>query len=821
MSPGEPHHVLLIEDDDATARLIVAALSRAGLRVDRAADGREAAQLHTCCEFDAIVCDQHLPDTQGLVLLETWRRERPGLPTIILTADGRPELAAAVMTSGVDLFLYKDTDGAYVKLLPAYLEWVLAAHRSQLAAARALSELEAGQNMFTTIGDSAMDAIVVMDGEGRARYWNRAAQRMFGYSEQDILGRDVHQMLVPEELRAQAMHGLSRFLATGEGPVLNRLLRLTAQRKDGSIIPVELTVNALPRGNGWWAVSIIRDVSERERIEKQVHRQAEELAHKVKELSCMFELSRLLEDTDRPLPELLSAAATLISRPWRYAELACARIVLQDQVYVAGTFNETLWKIASPLFVGGRLAGAVEVCYSVEPPENAEEPFSSEERELLDTLAARLGRVIERTEADREIRELKRQMELVLGATRTGLYIINKARRIRYVDPATRSRYGDPGDEICFHYLHGRDHPCADCPIAAAERSGKAETTERTLPCEGDRPVQVTAIPFRDDQGCELFAAILVDLTARKAMEAQLAQAQKLEAVGRLAAGIAHEINTPVQYVSDNVRFLGEAFASLLDAVKEPTDPRQDGASTGVDEFQLFQSSGPAWEDRGDWEFLISEIPKAIEQSLHGLEQIAGIVRAMKEFAHQGARSSDRCTVDINRLIRSAITVCRNEWKYVADVQEDLDPQAGLLKCVPGELNQVLLNLIVNAAQAIAAKPFPDGCKGTIIVATRRNGDVLEISVADNGCGIPHEHQQKIFEPFFTTKEVGKGTGQGLAIARSIIVDHHQGSIDFSSQPGVGTVFRILLPAAPSANAVAPPVAAPNWSIGATCDVSG
>ena len=194
-----------------------------------------------------------------------------------------------------------------------------------------------------------------------------------------------------------------------------------------------------------------------------------------------------------------------------------------------------------------------------------------------------------------------------------------------------------------------------------------------------------------------------------------------------------------------------------------------------------------------DVAYLTKEIPEAIQQSLEGIERVAKIVQAMKEFSHPG--SEEKTAIDLNSAIESTLTVARNEWKYVADMVMELDPTLPLVPCLPGELNQVVLNIIVNAAHAIT-DVVGDGSrgKGTITVSTRRDGGWVEIRITDTGTGIPEAVRDKVFDPFFTTKEVGKGTGQGLAIAHDVVVKKHGGTLTFTSEIGQGTVFRIRLP---------------------------
>jgi PAS domain S-box-containing protein len=285
--------------------------------------------------------------------------------------------------------------------------------------------------------------------------------------------------------------------------------------------------------------------------------------------------------------------------------------------------------------------------------------------------------------------------------------------------------------------------------------------------------------------------AIFRDITERRRLERQLVQAQKMESVGQLAAGIAHEINTPTQYVGDNTRFLEDAFQELtrlLAVCNELCEATEQGTFPG----QLVAGVVAAAKE-ADLEYLIEEIPRAIAQSLEGVERVAKIVRSMKDFSHPGGETMQ--AVDVNRALESTLTVCRNEWKYVADEVTNLDPDLPLVTCLPGECNQVFLNLIINAAHAIGDKLSDTSAeKGTITVATRRDGDWAEIRIGDTGVGIPEGSRSRIFDPFFTTKPVGRGTGQGLAIAHSVVTEKHGGTINFESQIGCGTTFIVRLP---------------------------
>ncbi len=282
------------------------------------------------------------------------------------------------------------------------------------------------------------------------------------------------------------------------------------------------------------------------------------------------------------------------------------------------------------------------------------------------------------------------------------------------------------------------------------------------------------------------------DTTQQKILESQLVQAQKLESIGQLAAGIAHEINTPAQYVGDNARFLLEAYGDL-ERVHELYDRLLVDLGAGNPTESLVHKIEEVVEEV-DLGYIRQEVPKAVRQSLEGIERISRIVRAMKDFSHPGTDS--KTDIDLNKAIESTITVARNEWKYVAEMVTDFDPALPFVPCLPAEINQVILNVIINAAHSVtdAMKEKGSEEKGTITVTTRALGEQAEIRISDTGTGIPENIRSKIFDPFFTTKEVGKGTGQGLAISRSVVVDKHGGTITFDSEIGRGTTFIVRLP---------------------------
>ncbi|MCG7992963.1 MAG: ATP-binding protein [Candidatus Thiodiazotropha lotti] len=271
-------------------------------------------------------------------------------------------------------------------------------------------------------------------------------------------------------------------------------------------------------------------------------------------------------------------------------------------------------------------------------------------------------------------------------------------------------------------------------------------------------------------------------------LERQLNQTHKMEAVGQLAGGIAHEINTPIQYIGDNLKFIQESqqdMQSLLQQYAELSSKAKQQPEL-QDELENIDKT----IEEIDLEYLTEETTNAIDQSISGASQVARIVLAMKEFAHPGGK--DMALADLNRIVSNAVAVCKNEWKYVADTKLELSDNLPDVRCLAGEVSQVVLNIIVNAAHAIEAAKREE--KGTITITSTLKDEQVEIRVSDTGTGIPEEAQEYVFNPFFTTKDVGRGTGQGLAIAQDIIVGKHQGELLFETEQGVGTTFIIRLP---------------------------
>jgi PAS domain S-box-containing protein len=361
-----------------------------------------------------------------------------------------------------------------------------------------------------------------------------------------------------------------------------------------------------------------------------------------------------------------------------------------------------------------------------------------------------------------------------------------------YISPQIEAILGCPVDD--WYSRHGlfEDILHPDDRDAVLERLFTSLANGDDVRCEfrmqsGDGrwvTMRMEAVAITDDQGWPLYLqGYLQDVSEHRRLEQQLRIAQKLESVGQLAAGIAHEINTPIQFAGDSIGFIEDATGDLL-ALIAALDALEAGG--GAPELRARAEQA---RELADVDYVRERVPGAFERARDGLRRVGEIVRAMRDFADPD--SGEHAPVDVNEAVRNTLVVTHSQYKLVADVETEL----GDIPPVPAsgsEIKQVLINLIVNAAHAIADAGTDQ--RGTIRVRTWRAGDEVAIAVSDTGCGIPVADHERVFDPFFTTKEVGRGTGQGLAISRSIVHDRHGGSIALDSEVGRGTTIEVRLP---------------------------
>lgn len=650
---------------------------------------------------------------------------------------------------------------------------------------RFAEQLRQSEERYRELFENANDLIFTIDLQGNFTSINKAGERVLGYSVEEALTKNISDILSPEHL-ARARANMSKKVS-GSAPTVYELEIIT---KNGSKIPVEtstrlIEIDGYPVG----IQGISRDITERKSAEAALF-ESERLRCSVLTGApiILFAVNREGEFTmseGRGLEALGLTADMLIGLKVKdlYSEdkdaLNNIERAMQGETFSANTNINNVY---------------FDTWYA---------PHRNADGEIVGVIGVATD-ISERKRVEERLREREKQFEGILGSLQEVVWSYSpNESRILYVSPAVKSVYGVTATEfyqkptLWLELAHPEDRAITTKFFNELYAEGTAETEYRILRNGEIRWIhcrarqikrqinELTSVHLRTD-------GITTDITERKQLEQQLRHAQKLESVGQLAAGIAHEINTPLQYVGDNTRFLRDAFADLL-----MTLDWQNELVTACREQHLepeLLARIMETVKRCDVEYLSEEIPQAILQSLDGLECVTKIVQSMNDFTHPG--STEMKSVDLNKSIESTVTVTRNEWKYIADLELDFDTNLPPVLCFASEINQVILNLIINAVHAIQDVVGDSSDRGKIKITTQidKSGKNAEIRISDTGAGIPEDIRGRIFDPFFTTKEVGKGTGQGLAISHRLIVGKHGGKLTFETEKGCGTTFIISLP---------------------------
>lgn len=778
------HIVLVVDDDQQIRQLVADRLSRDGYDVRMASDATEALQL-TARELPSVILlDVIMPGVSGIELCRRLKSDprTAQIPLIFLTGMVTEEEVEAGAAAGASDYIKKPFDMDEVRFRV----------RAQIRLYEAIREQSHTQDRLVLISRAAKDAIILLDEGGRVVHWNEAATAMFGYDASEVVGRNLHSLLAPSRFLEAHRAAFEQFRETGVGAAVGVTQELVALRHSGEEFPVELSLTATPVDGKWWALGIVRDISHRRQVESTL-RESEERFRRLFEEGPLgialvrpdltiyranVALTRMLGYSERELQQLTVADFTEpedLPATMRLAERLRQGQIPSYQIqkrYVRKD-RTRVWAHTSVSLIRDE-AGAPK--YGLVMIEDITARVSNEESQRL---------------AEARLRESEHRLTKILESVPVGIAIVSLDKRIRWANQAALSMIGAPELDIivgqpCNQVLcQFSDSQCPFCDTREAVMS--AETTMARS--DGALlPVLKSAHTVEFDNEIVRLETFM-DLRDRKRLETELGHSRKLEAVGQLAAGVAHEINTPIQYVGDSVQFLKEAFDSFVQLL--PHYRQLATTQAGEEEQTALAVEIKRQEEEMDLDWLLNEVPSSFTRCLDGIERVARIVRAMKEFAHPDQR--EKKPADLNHAIQSTLTIAHNEYKYVADIEThfgDIPP----VICHVSELNQVFLNLIVNAAHAIAGHLENTGLRGAIGITTSRQGQSVRIDIEDTGGGIPDEIRDRIFDPFFTTKAVGKGTGQGLAIARSVVVDKHGGTLTFKSNHGLGTTFTVLLP---------------------------
>ena len=789
-------HILIVDDESSIRQLVSAALHDFDHECMDAADAATARILLERHAFDLVISDVKMPGESGLDFIAHVIQTCPDTATLILSVLDSPAVTQRAIDLGIYGYVVKPFDFASLRIAVdgalKRRELEIANRRYQQDLEKLVEErtrqLQAQHRDYEILIKTLPCVVYTGRKDWSVSFVSDQFQAVTGYPGEAFLSGEKHwnECILPEDVPA-AVDAVKKAM-TNDGAFIREYRIRDGQ---GRVRWIQDRGRIVFDANGAvdHVAGVLFDITERKEAREALRLAKEEWERTFDAVPALIDVT----DKDCRIRKVNEAFAQRVGMPREHIMgRLCYEILrglsekcpqcpydeggppsryLEREVYnehLGGYFRIT----STPYFAkDGSWAGCISVSHDITALKKAEE----------------------------EVRSAHRELEQLIAAISSILIGLDSQGRLVRWNVTAENVFGLRASEVLGKALNGvpiewqRDRlEAAMTQCRQKKKPQRVDDLRYTRP--DGQPGFLGLIVNPVDRGLSEEVGILImgaDITQRKVLEAQLAQAQKLESIGQLAAGIAHEINTPVQFIGDNTRFLQEAFRDLeelLEKYRELLDQARE-----VDGLEEAVRAVEETSNAVDLEYLTAEIPKAVEQTLDGVHRVAKIVLAMKEFAHPG--QEEKVPTDLNKALENTLTVARNEWKYTAEVITDFDPQLPLVPCIPGEINQVFLNIIVNAAHAIkeALNGQPDA-KGTITVKTHTEDDWCEIRIQDTGTGIPEKIRHRIFDPFFTTKEVGKGTGQGLAIAHAVVVEKHKGQLDFETEEGKGTTFIIRLP---------------------------
>jgi PAS domain S-box-containing protein len=810
--PAVTVEVLIVDHDDADSSYIAEILQEdphQDYRVRRIDGLGRLGDLADPGGIGLVLFDLDEPGRSRADCLRVLQARLPGTPLVALTTDEDPAVGIEALRLGAQDYLVKQH---------ANNEGLRRIVRYSLERSRFQKELERLARYHEMILHSIGEGVVGVDRGGTIRFVNPTAEQLLGWPSGGLIGQQMCRLFCELDTHA----GCRSCFSSGSTQ------EQTFLRKDGTVLPVEATCTVLgDKGLIEGSVVVFRDRTEQIRRQQEIERlrrfyhlildSAGDGIFGVDTSGCAVFVNRAAEEMlgrkaedfiGRRIHELIHHShADRTPHPARH----CPIFRSLDGAKVVHVPDDVFWRpdgscipvayASTPIMEEGVAKGAVVVFRDITGQKQMDAVIADQQvrlERMVEERTDKLSREIaDRIRVETALRDSQCRLQAITGNLFEGVLVVDVHGHIIFANPsAARLLQAGEGERLAGRDIDavlqlrsgGETVLFRNGPFARTAVDGSTDHDEDAVFIVADGEslaVAYACAPLIEQDRCRGAIISFRDIGLLKDAQRDAFQASKMAGIGQLAAGIAHEINTPIQYIGDNLSFIGETFEAISRFVAE----RRAGAP-------LFDD--PDSDRKID--YLVDEVPVAIQQSLEGVGQISRIVQGMKEFSHPGEQHKG--TVDINRAVENTLTVCRNEWKHVAEVALDLDPSLPAIRCWAGEINQVLLNLVVNAAHAIAARAQAE--PGTIAIRTGLVGDMVEVAVSDDGMGIRPEDRERVFEPFFTTKEVGKGTGQGLAICHAVVVGKHEGQLSFESEWGKGTTFVMRLPVDACSDGVPP-----------------
>jgi two-component system, NtrC family, sensor kinase len=683
--------------------------------------------------------------------------------------------------------------GAAVLCLLVTLRLLVSGRALEGAHLQLIEEHEQLERMFT----GSLIGMVLVDSTQRWSRVNPAVCAMLGYAQHELIGRDPADFTHPDDLAltARSLERLHHYDYDG-GAIEQRYIAA-----DGSVIWALVTFSATrdPQTREHVHVAQIQDITTRKQAEAAYASERgllDAFLQNVPEQVYFKDLdSRFLRVSQVQATRLgFDTPAELVGKTdFDVFGDEHARAAFEDEQRMIRTGEPVIDLEERETFDGD--AGR--------PPRTAwvlttKLPLRDRDGDIVGTFGVSRDITL-RKQAEAALSDSEARWRTLLLHLQEVVILVDEHHRLIYATPSVERWLGYAPEELIgvdmTQGVHCDDVAATAAAFDAAAPGHPTTVTNRMRHRDGSwHTLESTLVCLRDDPAVQAVLIASRDVTDHVALEAERSRLElerrvshRLEAVGQLAAGIAHEINTPLQFVGDSVAFLKEAVEELLILTGRYRELLWIETPLNVGERRSIMREA---EELADVEYLCDRIPAAFERTVGGVDRVRSIVQAMKRFSH--TTSSDAAPADLNDAIQTTLAVCRNEYKYVAEIALDLGDLPAVT-CNVGELNQVFLNLIINSAQAIAEVRSDADELGEIAIATAVDGDQAVLTFTDNGPGMPPEVRERIYEPFFTTKDVGQGTGQGLALARTTI-ERHGGSLKCDSTPGVGTTFTVRLP---------------------------
>ncbi|MCD6117226.1 PAS domain S-box protein [bacterium] len=818
-------NALIISSDGIAALEFKNVLIKNGYKILKIAQtGEEGLELSDKLNPDFIIIDTHLKGRIDAITAINQISAKHTIPLVITTSENELNAAKAINKRTSTNILIK----------PVQKDILIYTIENSILQVKLYKNDKKYYNLFNSVADPILifrkDNYKILD-------CNKAFLKRYGYTKSQLIKMTPFNLHPEEELE----------IVKQRINMANREYEFEYHHitKTGDILDVSITSDEILYDGKEAFISIIHNITTRIKNENKIKKQAfeAELIFNIgKKLSRKLDCELLLKETvdsiknqfnyygvllllfDKKRENLVLKAISgehskvfpakmkininegLIGKAARTGVPILCRDVSKNKDYINTSNEKTKSELSVPIISNKKIIGVIDI------QSNKLNAFSEEDEKVIETISsqvaialdnAKLYNTINKKLAEQKktaaiLRKTQQETDRIFNTAIDGIIVIDRQFKIYKINDSLLKQLNISREKAIGAKCHAliRSSICntLKCPIYQISDKNVQYTQTGVIVHAPDKELKCTisSSAFYSAEGrLNGIVSSFHDITEYMEMQTKLIQAEKLQSIGQLASGIAHEINTPIQYVGDNVRFFKDSYKNFAKII-EQTENLCESIKSGGDIVQAAEKLHQIKDEAG-LDFLINEIPTAIDQTLDGVARISKIVSAMKDFSHPG--ETEKSLNDINRAIETTVTIARNRWKYVADIDLQLDEWLPPVPCYIDEFNQVILNLIVNAADAIADKiGSSEEKKGKITIKTKPAGNYIEISIKDTGTGIPEKVKDKVFDPFFTTKEVGKGTGQGLAISYSVIVEKHKGSIGFVSVPGEGTEFKIKLP---------------------------